>query len=191
MSEQTKSMETIPVGVEIREAMPEDAEALARLYQESWLETYPNPESGITDDDIKNKIKDWTSPESIKAWRQRLSATSENTHQYVATVEGNVIGHTRLHKKEDGPNKMQTFYVSSKFHGTGIAQKLAKQALNWLGSEKDIALEVAKYNVRAIRFYEKLGFTIVGDTESPAAALPSGKVIPEYQMILRAQTSNE
>lgn len=185
-----KNAEKLSQTLEIRSGVPDDAVMLANLYKETWLATYPNVEYGITQKDIEEKVKDWDSEENVNQWKERLNTNNPNTLQIVAVCNGEVVGHSRLHKRDDGPNKLQTIYVLPNFHGMGVAASLAKQGLAWLGNDKDVALEVAKYNERAIHFYEKLGFVITGDAESPAASLPSGRTIPEFQMLRKAKSTD-
>ncbi|MEZ4113999.1 MAG: GNAT family N-acetyltransferase [Candidatus Paceibacterota bacterium] len=52
--------------------------------------------------------------------------------------------------------------------------------------DKDIVVWVASYNQKAISFYKKLGFVKTDkDMSSQFHKLPSGKFIPEIDMILR------
>ncbi len=180
------SVETIKHPAEIRNALPGDAADIATLYKQTWLSTYPNEEYGISHADIEEKVRDWDSVENIEKWRSRLSIVDQSTCNLVAEVGGKVVGHSRLHKHEAGPNKLQTIYVLPEYHGTGIARSLVEFGLEWLDSERDIVLEVAKYNQRAISFYQKIGFEITGDAQNPISELPSGKTIPEYQMVRKA-----
>jgi ribosomal protein S18 acetylase RimI-like enzyme len=173
----------------IRAAVPDDAPAIARIDKETWLATYPNDPFGITYEDVEAKIKDWESPEAIALMKEKLSAEDPNTLRLVAEVNGEVVGHSRLYKMVQGPNKLQTIYVLPQYQGRGLGRKLAQQGLEWLGSDKDIALEVAQYNEQAIHFYESLGFTIAGEAHEPIAQMPSGKTFPEYRMLRKSGIS--
>jgi RimJ/RimL family protein N-acetyltransferase len=72
--------------------------------------------------------------------------------------------------------------VGPKFHGTGVAQALMAQALQNMGSIREVHLTVIHYNTRAIRFYEKCGFR---DTDLAATA----HKIPHKLMIREAAPS--
>jgi hypothetical protein len=57
-----------------------------------------------------------------------------------------------------------------------------------LGSAKDVSVNVAAYNQKAIGFYERMGFvkTNKANVCDPASRLPSGKIIPEIEMVKKA-----
>jgi ribosomal protein S18 acetylase RimI-like enzyme len=71
--------------------------------------------------------------------------------------------------------------VEPKFHGTGVAQALMAQALQHIGSTREVHLTVIHYNTRAIRFYEKCGFRDTG-------LVASSHKIP-HRLMIRAATS--
>jgi ribosomal protein S18 acetylase RimI-like enzyme len=73
-----------------------------------------------------------------------------------------------------------------KYHGTGTGKNLIQLAFSWLGNDKDIFVNVVKYNDHAIGFYEHMGFvkTEKEGVFDDIARLPTGKVIPEIQMRL-------
>ena len=57
------------------------------------------------------------------------------------------------------------FYVSHRWHGSGVAHKLMNEVLaivNGLASDR-LWLGVWERNDRAVRFYRKFGFVVVGD----------------------------
>lgn len=55
-------------------------------------------------------------------------------------------------------------YVLPQSHGTDAGPRLMESALAWMGTGKDVIVEVASYNGRAIHFYEKYGFSKTGET---------------------------
>lgn len=63
------------------------------------------------------------------------------------------------------PTELCRFYVAHRWHGLGVANELMKEVLataNGLASDR-IWLGVWERNDRAIRFYRKFGFEIVGE----------------------------
>jgi diamine N-acetyltransferase len=60
--------------------------------------------------------------------------------------------------------ELRKFYVDTAFHGTGLANALMKEALATAGaaSKAGIWLSVFSANGRAIAFYQRWGFRIVG-----------------------------
>jgi GNAT superfamily N-acetyltransferase len=169
-----------------RNAQPDDAEQITKLYKTTWLATYPNNEYGVTREDIEAKVELFDSPEEVERVHDAIAQRNEKVLQLVCEADGRIVAHSRLVKTDDGPNRLRTIYVLPEYHGAGIARQLIAEGLAWLGNDKAVSLEVAKYNARAIGFYEKYGFKIVGDGTSPASGLPSGAVIPEFEMVRAA-----
>lgn len=63
------------------------------------------------------------------------------------------------------PAEIQRLYVDSRWHGRGVAQELMAEVLSLArrGASDRVWLGVWEHNPRAIAFYEKCGFTRVGD----------------------------
>jgi ribosomal protein S18 acetylase RimI-like enzyme len=59
------------------------------------------------------------------------------------------------------------FYVDQRWHGQGVAQRLMGAAIDEVRAEgaKTVWLGVWEHNPRAIAFYRKCGFALVGDHE--------------------------
>jgi hypothetical protein len=58
MNEAPKNADTSNVlSFVIKQAKPEDAEAICSLLRETWLDTYPNAEAAITREDIRLRIE--------------------------------------------------------------------------------------------------------------------------------------
>lgn len=181
---ENQSTYELPSNLAIREAQSDDAEQLAALYKAAWRATYPNDEYGITRQDIEEKTKNWGNQDDIQRRRESIQNSDEYTLSVVAEADGRIIGNSVfIRKPEKERNKLATMYVHPEYHGMGVGAALAKEGFQWLGSEKPVVLEVAKYNRRAIEFYRKFGFEIAGDGKSPVADLPSGATIPEYLMV--------
>jgi GNAT superfamily N-acetyltransferase len=91
----------------------------------------------------------------------------------VAELRGKLVAFAQLHLRPESPScvtvtpslELRRIYVDSAFHGTGLARELlasvlataerAGAAAVWLG--------VWERNPRAIRFYQRSGFSTVGD----------------------------
>jgi ribosomal protein S18 acetylase RimI-like enzyme len=65
------------------------------------------------------------------------------------------------------PAELQRFYVAPAHHGRGVADALMRQALASLGRDRLAAVWLSVYseNSRAIAFYKKWGFHVVGTQE--------------------------
>ncbi|QBD74612.1 N-acetyltransferase [Ktedonosporobacter rubrisoli] len=168
----------------IRDAVPDDNEAARSVQKQTWLATYPNEELGISREDIAAHFTN-ISPEARRRreLRKYRINTDPLTHLWVACKEDKIIGFC-LATKEDGIHLVQALYVLPEYQGQGAGKRLLQAALDWLGTEHTVVLNVASYNERAIAFYRHFGFVI---TDNPPQAivhpLPSGAVIPELEMI--------
>lgn len=163
---------------EIREATLDDVEAVRRMHAQSWLDTYPNEEAGISYEWVKQETDSWLTPEGLEGSREYFRKVLDNPdHFYRIAVDGDrVIGlvHTDI---KDGHKHLGALYIDKDYHGTGLAQTMIKLADDWIDGE-EVSLEVVTYNKRAIRFYEKQGYKVVdGENELFAGKIPNVTMI--------------
>lgn len=96
-----------------------------------------------------------------------------NRCYFVATVDGVPVGFCALRLDSDEPvveaypNRVEfsRLYVDSTQHGKGVARLLMEPTFDLarqLGKEY-IWLGVWEHNPRAMRFYEKMGYKVVGE----------------------------
>jgi ribosomal protein S18 acetylase RimI-like enzyme len=165
-----------------REAIPEDAYEIT-LLRKIWFTTYVNKEEGITKEDIESSHNSRTIEEETARRAERIENNKESKI-WVAKNQDKVVGFVEVQKKEKR-NRIGAFYILDEYQHKGIGTELMKKALGWLGTKKDIFCEVATYNKGAIAFYKKFGFEDNGATTNDVAKLPSGKIIPEIEMVLK------
>ncbi len=144
----------------------------------SWLDTYPNEEFGISRSFIEGfvaqKLSESESKKVYDAWptfNQGVDGLS-----LVAITGQTVIG--ICYSSKLSGQTLKTLYVDKNYHGLGVGQALLSTALNWFDADKDVNLYVVDYNERAKAFYKKNGFYEAG----PAEGLFARKM-PEVQMI--------
>lgn len=174
--------------VKIRKSVPNDVYGIREVQRNTWLKTYPNKEEGITTEDIKNKFEIDETPEGKKKIEKRKkNYDNKSIGIWVAETEGKIIGFCMAIKEKEC-NRVGAIYVLPTYQGKGLGKQLIKMAFAWLGDKKDIFINVARYNNQAISFYKKYGFVETGNegTLDSAAKLPSGKFIPEIELIKRA-----
>lgn len=82
------------------------------------------------------------------------------------------------HDDKDLP-ELVSMWVAPSFRGSDAAGELLRQVLDWAKSEghSGIYLRVMTANARAIRFYERLGFSPNGITDE----LPDGRAELEFE----------
>ena len=146
---------------EIRLPRVDDYEAIRRMHSRVWRATYPNETEGISNEWVIAETERWLTPESLaqtKASFQEIVTHPEKHFYRVVEQHGKPMGF--LHATcESGRYHLDGLYIDPALHGSGVAHRLMAQLNNWVGNH-DISLEVVTYNLRAIRFYEKHGFTM-------------------------------
>ncbi|MDQ2717701.1 MAG: GNAT family N-acetyltransferase [Chloroflexota bacterium] len=171
------------MAIVIDEATPDHAEAMREVQRRTWVATYPNAEYGITQADIEARF--YESPENapIRRERRRQSVATAPFHAWVATDGETIVGFCTV-KQEQRENLVQALYVLPEYQGQGVGKRLLQAALQWFGAGKEIVLNVAAYNEKAIAFYRAFGFVQAGMV-APAETLqlPSGVHLPEIRMI--------
>lgn len=165
--------------------IPDDVYQIADLFFITWLATYPNKETGITEEDIKERFKDRHSKESIQKRVDNLSALSKNQSFFVAKDEEKIIGVCRAVIR-DNYNQLQSIYVLPEYQGKGVGYQLWQEAKKFFDSKKQTVVQVATYNTKAITFYKKLGFVDTGKRfTNEKHRMPISKaVILEMEMTL-------
>lgn len=162
-----------------------DVSAIGRMQLLSWHQTYPSAEHGIDEQWIDEQMTSRTSPAADGFRRGLLAAQRANpdgTLYRVARDGTEVVGFVLASRSasissnagaagrgggSDEPGiddaTLEALYVLSDHQGTGLADRLMAAVLQWLGGQA-MQLEVASYNARAIRFYQRHGFHLTGET---------------------------
>lgn len=123
---------------------------------------------------------------SAETWRKRLSEPSENIHQLVACVDGEVVGEISFWTS-DRPRLRHTagfgMAVRDDWQGHGIGSALLEAALeladNWIDVTR-VELQVYTDNRAGIALYEKFGFEIEGTHRR--GAFREGEYVDTYSM---------
>jgi len=134
-----------------------DAEALAAIGARTFEEAYLKDAGKEL---VDQYIADYYRADIV------LLEMQEPSYFFAAICEGEMIGYMRLAIRKPGVVYIARMYVLQEWYGKGIAQELMSMAMQF-AKEKDcrvLELSVWKINHRAIRFYEKSGFTIIGET---------------------------
>lgn len=165
----------------------EDAEALTAMHGESWLDTYPNDEHGVSREFIQEEVDGRGSKEGIEKRRRYIKESYTNPDYFFRIAknsEGKVVGFIDGRKGEED-NELCGLYIAKSEYGTGLAKQLCEGILEWFGYETDIYLTVVTYNARAQAFYRKIGFEMIPGTEH----FHNETVIPVVDMIRKGVKS--
>lgn len=152
--------------LKIRYGTVQDAEKLTPLAIKIFNDTFA--------DNPLNKPEDMDEyiSEAFSFEQTRSELADENSIFFIAETDGEMIGYAKLqkHSKEDcisdeNPIELQRLYVAHGFHGRGVAAKIMETCFEESKRQnfQTIWLGVWEYNYRAQKFYEKLGFQIVGN----------------------------
>ena len=172
--------------INISLARPEDAKEAQLVFYQTWLHTYPNEEHGITLDAIKQRYAGRLTDEGIARFADKIANPEPNTQFLVARQDNKIIGACRL-RKDDMQNQLGAIYVLPEWQRLGVGDKLWQEAQRFFDADKDIVVNVATYNNKAINFYKKLGFVDTGKRFSEENFRLAGDVsLPEMEMVIRA-----
>lgn len=146
-----------------------DAEAIAALHTQSWLQTY----RGILRDDY---LDGNISEDRFEVWQGRLAAPLPSQRILVAEEDGQLRGFICLFLDEDTRlgTLIDNLHVSQASKGQGIGLGLMREAARLVipqATQPGFYLVVYEANRPAIQFYDRVGGTNVG---SEAYETPGG-----------------
>lgn len=145
----------LPAGVQIRRAVPEDAEALTRLHLDCWDDAF----TGLMPQAVLDARRDDV-PARVERWRKAL----DTGHTSVAEHDSGLIGFVNAAPGTELPQlEIQLFalYVRARWWGTGVGHALFDAAVG----NRTAYLWTLEGNDRSIRFYERHGFRLDGAAE--------------------------
>lgn len=176
--------------IKILRATLDDAEIICDIRDRAWIEAYPNAELGITAKDIEINAKGLHGefvPKRIAWFKDKLAKNDENWICYVAQINNVARGFVVASTEDDGRKFLNSIYVEPNFQGKGLGAMLMQKALDWLGGDEDIYLEVLSYNQNAINFYKRFGFEQTDAAVPEEPNLPAFiKSLPQMEMVLKA-----
>jgi len=149
-----------PVPYRIRPAGPDDAGALALVGAASFLETY----AGVVDGPAM--VEFCARHHSADAYRAYFARGAQ---AWLAEIEpGDApIGYAlacepALEQARTGDHELRRIYSLSRFHGSGLGAALMDTVIAAAAGHIRLLLGVKNDNHRAIAFYRKHGFAVVG-----------------------------
>lgn len=144
-----------------------DAEELAIVAYQSWIETYPSAEYGISEEYIKQLRAHRITEEGIASLRTRIERLDTDPLFFLRIAKdahGHVVGFIDGEQHDDG-YELQDLFTNSSTHGSGLGRQLWESFAAWVDPEKPIWLSVVPYTDRAPAFYKKVGFQVVPGSE--------------------------
>lgn len=148
----------------IIKATTKHAKDLANLAKVSFLTAHGHSASK---EDISNYVADNFSVENIVK-----ELEDPNNHYYVIYKDGQLAGYTKItlntsseHIKTKNITYMSRLYLLKKFYGNNLGKELFDFSIQFSKQQKQAGIWLAVWveNTRAIKFYTKMGFQIVGN----------------------------
>lgn len=146
--------------MQIREAAPEDADAVRRVADAAWHDAHDDI---VGADAVDGFLAEYYDPADL---RERYRDDDSTT--FVATVDGGVVGYATGVPGEDAYS-LGSIYVHPECQGDSIGSALLERVENEaLASIFDtLRLVVMADNDAAVGFYEARGFELAGDHYDP------------------------
>lgn len=157
----------LELGVIIREALPDDAGAVANVHVTTWQHAYAGifPQEKLAELD-QNLVR------SEERWRANLSNKENYPAFFIAeTVGGEVVGFAGAGEQanEQYPYDAELYliYILPDYQRLGIGRQLFKAVAEKLGSAgfTSLMLWVLKQNEQSRAFYLNLGGKVVGESD--------------------------
>jgi len=181
--------------IKLPRATPDDAEAICDIRDRARIETYTNEDLGISSEQVKLNCQGRDGefvPRRIAYMKELFSKdTGSGPTTLVAKLGDEVVGYVDPVIEQNGRYMIGGMYVSPEAQGKGIGTKLMNEALEMLGRDHDIYLEVISYNQNAINIYEGFGFVktdavVPEDDERPDYVTS----LPQIEMVLKSDLSS-
>ena len=142
------------VSIELRDATPDDVEAIAALHADSWRRTY---RGALADEYLDGDVVE----ERRGVWRARLASPAPLGGTIVA-FDGDVLAgfaHTEVDHDPTWGSMLDNLHVAHTHRRRGIATRLMAATAEWVAThaaEPRFHLWVLKQNTAAQAFYEAL-----------------------------------
>lgn len=113
---------------------------------------------------------------SEQSWADQAdsSATGSNRATFV-TFQNQPVGLAALYRDENAPDvgELIQMWIAPEFRGGSVAKDLLMEVFRWARSNRFalVKAEVMKSNARALRFYEKFGFSLSADKHTASSVL--------------------
>jgi ribosomal protein S18 acetylase RimI-like enzyme len=174
--------------IAIRKTKVKDALQIQKVYNKTWLNTYPSKELGITVQDIKMYTKGRRSKKIVSERKKTIASINKNKDKLsiVSTINKKIVGVSYAEIEKDYMN-LRSIYVLPKYQRLGVGRLMMNYVFDYFKDQKEFRVNVATYNTKAIKFYESFGFRKSGkEFTEEQFRMPASKVcIPELEMILK------
>jgi hypothetical protein len=146
--------------VTTRKASNDDIYNLVAFKKYYWLTVYSH-EKFARKADIERSFNE-------PAERAKLEVAMNyigNQIFFIAEIDGRLSGYTQL-SKTDSENVIESFYVIQNVLKAEVEEALLVPVFNWFNSKLSIKAKVVSYDTQQRILYQKLGFSVVVDTDN-------------------------
>lgn len=167
-------MESPVPAMEIRLATLRDAEAIARVHVDAWIETY----TGLMSDALIAALPD-SYNQRVKLWSSVVESGRERSSLYVVEADLRIVGFAHcgppLHELEGFDGEITAIYLLKLAQGQGVGRRLMRTVVEDLRGRgfRSMAVWVLKTNVPAVGFYRRLGGEYVTEVTVDLGGAPA------------------
>ena len=129
----------------------------AFVHWKSWQEAYP----GIVDQRYLDALTLEKCEEIAFRWTENILVAKDGDRVVGFVGYGRSGGN-----EEERAGEIFAIYVLAEYYGTGVGYRLLQAGLEQIRAYPKIIVRVLKENRRAIRFYERCGFSADGSEET-------------------------
>ena len=150
--------------VELRDATPDDAKAIAAVHVASWQVAY----RGLMPDAVLDGL---SVDDRAHKWAERLAARAPRTQTVLVVQDGAVLGFASTGPSQVGEDpaagELYAIYLDPGAWRRGLGARLHAGALENLRADgfTRAGLWVLDANERALRFYHRQGWVETGETK--------------------------
>ena len=149
-----------PLEARIRPAGPDDAAALALVAQATFLEAY----AGLVQ--AADIIAHCETQNSTAAFRAALADGSRAWLVEAVTTDAPLgfalLAKSALPDPQDGDIELKRIYLLDRCQGQGLAAQLLDTVIAAAAAHRRLVLGTNRDNARALGFYRKTGFDVIG-----------------------------
>jgi ribosomal protein S18 acetylase RimI-like enzyme len=145
------------VTAEIRRARPGEEAAVSRLLGEVWHATH---DAELGRGKVAEITAKWHTPSLL---RMHIDDPAK-CFLVAEAADGDLVGHAMSWLDDGAAINLLRLYVLPGWQGKGIGNRLLEAAIAAYPAGRLLRLEVQAQNAPAIRFYERMGLQVAGDT---------------------------
>ena len=142
---------------EIRRARPGEEAAVSRLLGEVWHATH---DAELGRDKVAEITAKWHTPALLRA---QIDDPAK-CFLVAEAADGDLVGHAMSWLDDGAAINLLRLYVLPGWQGRGLGSRLLAAAVADYPAGRLLRLEVQRENKPAIRFYERMGMRVAGDT---------------------------